>query len=187
MSLPSQVPRPTLRCGSGERTPQELGKKLWSHITQQFSRVVTKIWCFLENCIRWEATDVGFTHFPSLVARQEAVLCQCAFATWVAWVSARLPLAVYCCDHMDFSRFPTIFANLHFFHITAPSNHSDNTVCACEADGPLQLLGEGADRAAGRRERAVQLEAAAAMERMAQLVWLRQGAAVMWRGFWKFD
>ena len=65
---------------------------------------------------------------------------------------------------MDFSRFSTIFVNLHFFHITSPSNHSENTG---EADGPLQFLDTGADRAAGRRKRAVQLEAAAARERMA--------------------
>ena len=71
-----------LESQSGERTPQELGISLWSHITQQFSMVVTKSWCLLENCTRWEATDVGFTHFPSLVAWQEAVLGQCAFATW---------------------------------------------------------------------------------------------------------
>ena len=87
----SQVPQPTLRCGSGEGTPQELGILLWSHITQKISMVVTKTWCFLENCIRGQATDVGVTHFPSLVARQEAVLGRRAFATWVA---ARLPLVL---------------------------------------------------------------------------------------------
>ena len=51
----------------------------------------------------------------------------------------------------------------------------------------LQLLGEGADRAAGRRDRAVLLEAAAARERRAQLVCLRQGTAVMRRGFGMLD
>ena len=51
----------------------------------------------------------------------------------------------------------------------------------------LQLLGEGAERAAGRRDRAVQLEAAAARERRAQLVCLRQGTAVMRRGFGMLD
>ena len=48
---PSQVPQPTLRCGSGEGTPQELGILLWSHITHKISVVITKTWCFLENCI----------------------------------------------------------------------------------------------------------------------------------------
>ena len=89
--MASQVPRPTQRCGSGEGTPQELGILLWSHITQKISMVITKTWCFLENCIRGQATDVGVTHFPSLVARQEAVLGRRAFATWVA---ARLPLVL---------------------------------------------------------------------------------------------
>ena len=51
----------------------------------------------------------------------------------------------------------------------------------------LHLLGEGADRAAGRRDRAVQLEQAAARERRAQLVCLRQGVAVMRRGFGMLD
>ena len=51
----------------------------------------------------------------------------------------------------------------------------------------LHLLGEGADRAAGRRGRAVQLEAASARERRAQLVCLRQGTAVMRRGFGLLD
>ena len=51
----------------------------------------------------------------------------------------------------------------------------------------LHLLGEGADRAAGRRDKAVQLEAAAAKERRAQLVCLRQGKAVMRRGFGMLD
>ena len=71
-----------LESQSGERTHQELGKKLWSHITQNFSRVIIKSWCLLENCTHGEATDVGVTHSQSLVARQEAVLGRCAFATW---------------------------------------------------------------------------------------------------------
>ena len=118
--------------------------------------VITKTWCFLENCIRGEATDVGVTHFPSLVALLEAVLGRRAFATWCCWGRRAFATSVYCCDHMDFSRFSTIFVNLHFFHITSPSNHSGNTG---EADGPLQFLDTGA---AGRRKGAVQLEAAAA-------------------------
>ena len=51
----------------------------------------------------------------------------------------------------------------------------------------LHLLGEGAERAAGRRDRAVQLEEAASKERRAQLVCLRQGTAVMRRGFGMLD
>ena len=58
-----------LESQSGERTPQELGKKLWSHITQNFSRVITKSWCLLENCTHGEATDAGVTHSHSLVAQ----------------------------------------------------------------------------------------------------------------------
>ena len=74
---PSQVPRSQ----SGERTPQELGISLWSHITQNFQWWSSKVWCLLENCIRGQATDIGVTHFPSLVAQQEAVLGRRAFAT----------------------------------------------------------------------------------------------------------
>ena len=92
----SQVPRPNLRCGSGERTPQELGKKLWSHITQKISMVIIKSWCLLENCTRGEATDVGVTHSSSSVAQQEAVLGHLPFATspwqslyyWICWFSS---------------------------------------------------------------------------------------------------
>ena len=71
-----------LESQSGERTPQELGISLWSHITQHFQWWSSKVWCLLENCIRGQATDIGVTHFPSLVAQQEAVLGRLAFATW---------------------------------------------------------------------------------------------------------
>ena len=47
----------------------------------------------------------------------------------------------------------------------------------------LQLLGDGASEAAGRRDRAQQLEAGAVRERRAQLVCLRQGVSIMRRGF----
>ena len=77
--------------GREKEPPQELGILLWSHITRNISMVINKTWCFLENCIRGQATDVGVTHFPSLVTRQEAVLGRRAFATWVA---ARLQLVL---------------------------------------------------------------------------------------------
>ena len=47
----------------------------------------------------------------------------------------------------------------------------------------LQLLGEGAAEAAGRRDRAVMAEAGAARERRAQEVCHRQGRAIVRRGF----
>ena len=47
----------------------------------------------------------------------------------------------------------------------------------------LQLLGDGASEAAGRRDRAQQLEAGAVRERRGQLVCLRQGVSIMRRGF----
>ena len=106
---PSQVPRPTLRCGLGERTPQELGSELWRHTNQKDSMEITKSWCFFENCTCGQASDVGATHLPSLVARQEAVLGHRAFATWVA---AHLQLHVTATNHLNFSGFSTIFVNL---------------------------------------------------------------------------
>ena len=117
----SQVPRPNLRCGSGERTPQELGKKLWSHKTQKISMVIIKSWCLLENCVRGEATDVGVTHSSSSVARQEAVLGHLPFATWV---TSHLQLhftAAITCISLGFLRYLLGIS----FHITAPSISSE--------------------------------------------------------------
>ena len=111
-----------LESQSGERTPQELGKKLWSHITQKFSWVIIKSWCLLENCTHGEATDVGVTHSQSLVARQEAVLGRCAFATWVG---ARLQVqfaAAVTWISLNFQRYLPIGIS---FHITVPSIHSE--------------------------------------------------------------
>ena len=73
-------------------------------------------------------SDIGVTHFHSLVARQEVGLGRLAFATSCSLGRLAFATSVYSCDRMDFSRFPTIFVDLHFFHITAPSNHSENTV-----------------------------------------------------------
>ena len=135
----SQVPRPNLRCGSGERTPQELGKKLWSHKTQKISMVIIKSWCLLENCVRGEATDVGVTHSSSSVARQEAVLGHLPFATWV---TSHLQLhftAAITCISLGFLRYLLGIS----FHITAPSISSEKkTVQAGEVGGPLQFLGD---------------------------------------------
>ena len=148
----SQVPRPNLRCGSGERTPQELGKKLWSHKTQKISMVIIKSWCLLENCVRGEATDVGVTHSSSSVARQEAVLGHLPFATWV---TSHLQLhftAAITCISLGFLQYLLGIS----FHISAPSISSEKkTVQAGEVGGPLQFLGEGADRAPWRREKAI--------------------------------
>ena len=47
----------------------------------------------------------------------------------------------------------------------------------------LQLLGEGAAEAAGRRDRAVMLEAVAARERRAQEGCVKQGRGIVRRGF----
>ena len=51
----------------------------------------------------------------------------------------------------------------------------------------LQLLGEGANAAAVRRDKAVMEEASALRERRAQYVCLRQGTSIMRRGFGLLD
>ena len=51
----------------------------------------------------------------------------------------------------------------------------------------LQLLGDGATEAAGRRDRAVVVEAVAARERRAQEVCVRQGRGIVRRGFGLLD
>ena len=84
--------------------------------------VIIKSWCLLENCVRGEATDVGVTHSSSSVARQEAVLGRCAFATWVG---ARLQVqfaAAVTWISLNFQRYLPIGIS---FHITVPSIHSE--------------------------------------------------------------
>ena len=51
----------------------------------------------------------------------------------------------------------------------------------------LQLLGEGANVAAARRDKAVLEEASALRERRAQYVCLRQGTSILRRGFGHLD
>ena len=51
----------------------------------------------------------------------------------------------------------------------------------------LQLLGEGANLAAARRDKAVLEEASALRERRAQYVCLRQGTSILRRGFGHLD
>ena len=83
--------------------------------------VITKIWCLLENCARREATDVGVTHLPSLVARQEAVLGHLPFATWV---TSHLQLhftAAITCISLGFLQYLLGIS----FHISAPSISSE--------------------------------------------------------------
>ena len=98
----------------------------------------------LENCVGGEATDVGVTHSSSLVARQKAVLGHLPFATWV---TSRLQLhftAAITCISLGFLQYLLGIS----FHISAPIISSEKkTVQAGEVGGPLQFLGEGADRA----------------------------------------
>ena len=81
---------------------------------------ITKCRCFSENCTCGQASDVGVTHLPSLVAQQEAVLGHLAFATWV---TSRLQLhftAAITCISLDFLPYLLGIS----FHIYAPSSHS---------------------------------------------------------------
>ena len=147
----SQVPRLTWKSvgwtnppGAGKKTLEPHNSKIFMGDHQKLM-LIGKLhswrgyWCWCHSLI--------FIGCPARSGFRSPPVCNLG----------HLPFAtsLYCCNHLYFFGFSSIFA-WHFFpHYCTKHLQWKKTVQAGEVGGPLQFLGEGADRAAWRREKAL--------------------------------
>ena len=129
---PSQVPRLTWKSvgwtnppGAGKKTLEPHNSKIFKGDHQKLM-LIGKLhtwrsyWCWCQS--------LKFVGCPARSGFRSVRVCnlgRCAFAS-----------SICCCCHMDFSEFPTIFANWHFFpHYCTKHPQWKKTVRAGEVDG----------------------------------------------------